>query len=320
MDGGAMDAFVTASCGSASNFAYADAATTSYYRSLAGTYALADRYFQPVAGASSANDMFFARAGWVFDDNTYEPKALGAACAGPVTLHQYTNPTIGDLLAGAGVPWAFYAEGYAAMKAAMANGMCPAPPADCPIHLATYPCDYDPGDDPFAYYKGLVDDPAHFRDLADFDTAVTAGTLPAVSYVKAIGYKTEHPGDSTITIGEQFVKGIVDAIQGSTYAHDTLVLVTWDESGGYFDHVKPPPAPASDMQPYGPRVPLLAVGDAVKPGLVSHTVMEHSSIARFIEWNWLGQMTGQLGTRDALVNNLGSLLDPAKTMVAVPEQ
>ena len=52
---------------------------------------------------------------------------------------------------------------------------------------------------------------------------------------------------------------------------------------------------------------------------VSHVTMEHSSIVKFIEWNWLGEKTGQLGHRDAIVANLGSLLDPAKTGVAVPE-
>jgi phospholipase C len=65
-------------------------------------------------------------------------------------------------------------------------------------------------------------------------------------------------------------------------------------------------------------VPLIAVGPFVRKNYVSHVTMEHSSIVKFIEWNWLGQKTGQLGTRDTVVNNLGSMLDPAKTGVAVP--
>lgn len=320
MNGGAMDAFVTASCGDARHFAYADAQTTSYYRSLADQYALADRYFQPVAGASSANDMYLARAHWVFDDNAFEPAAVGAKCQGGLT-HSYDDPTIGDLLVAAGVDWAFYAEGYAASSAADAKGECPPIPADCPAQVKKYPCTYDPGDDPFAYYKAFSADPVHLRDLDDLHAAVAAGKLPAVTFVKAIGYKTEHPSSGTVSAGEAFVKGIVDEVLGApAYAHDTLVLVTWDESGGFFDHVAPPPDSAVDHQPYGPRVPLLAVGDAARPGHVSHTVLEHSSIVKFIEWNWLDERTGQLATRDAAVNNLGSLLDPMKTKVPVPEE
>jgi phospholipase C len=72
-----------------------------------------------------------------------------------------------------------------------------------------------------------------------------------------------------------------------------------------------------DGQPYGPRVPLLAIGPFARKGTISHTTMEHSSIVKFIEWNWLGG-TGQLGARDATVNNLGSMLDPSATGVTVP--
>ena len=77
-----MDQFVEgAICGaSPKNFAYADASSVGYYRDLAGRYALADRYFQPITGASSSNDMYFARASFVFEDNTYVPAdAIGTS-------------------------------------------------------------------------------------------------------------------------------------------------------------------------------------------------------------------------------------------------
>jgi phospholipase C len=318
MNGGKMDRFVTAPCGSPRNFAYAGAAA-SYYLGLAARYALADRYFQPVAGASSANDMYFARARWVFDDNDRQPDAIGLRCQRGRRPLAIEAPTIGDLLAAAGIGWAFYAEGYAAMVSAEAQGRCPPIPPDCPRRVEGYPCTYDPGDDPFAFAASLRDDPAHFKDLSDLRTSLTAGALPEVSFVKAIGYRTEHPGDGTIRAGEAFVSGLVEQILASPrYAPSTLVLVTWDESGGYFDHVTPPPASRVDGQPYGPRVPLLAIGAFARKNHVSHVVMEHASIVTFIEWRWLGA-TGQLGGRDAEVNNLGSLLDPAKTGAVVPE-
>ena len=75
----------------------------------------------------------------------------------------------------------------------------------------------------------------------------------------------------------------------------------------------------SRLEPYGARVPLLAIGRFAKSNHISHVQMEHSSIVKFIEWNWLNQQTGQFNTRDSKVNNIGSMLDPAKTGVLVPQ-
>jgi phospholipase C len=98
-----------------------------------------------------------------------------------------------------------------------------------------------------------------------------------------------------------------------------LFLVTPDESGGYYDHVAPPAGKSkADGQPLGPRIYLIAVGPFAKKAYVSHARMEHSSILRFIEWNWLEGDTGQLGARDGLVEGIGSLLEPTKTGVPVP--
>ncbi len=109
----------------------------------------------------------------------------------------------------------------------------------------------------------------------------------------------------------QFVRDTVAAVEHSKLAKHTLVLLTYDEGGGYYDHVPTPPTSAVDAQPYGPRIPLLAVGPLARSGAVSHTRMEHASIVRFIEWNWLAGKTGQLQGRDATAHNLGSMLDPS---------
>ena len=99
----------------------------------------------------------------------------------------------------------------------------------------------------------------------------------------------------------------------------SLVLVVYDESGGYFDHVSPPADSTVDGKPYGPRTPTFALGRFARRNTVSHVPMEHASVVRFIEWNWLGGRTGQLQTRDAVVNNIGSLLDPTQTGTVVPD-
>jgi phospholipase C len=166
------------------------------------------------------------------------------------------------------------------------------------------------------------------HDYSDLARYVAGGWLPDFSYVKARTYRNEHPGWSTIARGVSFVSEVVNLIQSSPYKDDTLILLTWDEGGGFFDHI-PPPAPVPvqyDVDDnnvavsYGTRVPMLALGKFARVGTVSHVQMEHSSIVRFLEWNFLGAgSVGALKHRDAIVNNIGSMLDPAATGVPVPE-
>jgi len=319
IDGGRMDQFSKGGCGNPQNFAYADAGTVGPYWDLARRSALADRYFQPVAGASSGNDMYLARANFVFDDNDFEPPAIGVQCTGDPT-NSYDDPTIGDLLADAGVPWTFYMVGYQATLDAVAQGTCPKPDPECPSQVPFFPCVYDASDNPFQYYPRFRDNPAYIRDFSQLARDLAAGNLPAVSFVKPIGFRSEHPGDgNTISAGVSFVTSLVDTVLASSYGDKTLILFTYDESGGFFDHVPPPPTSVVDGKSYGPRVPTMAIGPFARRNYISHVTLEHSSIVKFIEWNWLGKVTGQLHTRDAVANNLGSLLDPAATGVAVPE-
>jgi phospholipase C len=318
MNLGKMDRYVTGtSCSDARNFAIAPASVMTTYHGWAGTYALADRYFQPIVGASSSNDMYFAEARHVFTDNTYEPLAQGHGCSYNLnTILYQSKTTIADLLLAAGHTFSVYAQGYDKMKAAL---FCPAVPSDCTFGLPTSPCVFDPSDIPFEYYSQLTDKPAFMRDYDHLADDVKHGVLPTFSFVKALQYHDEHPGYGTsITPGVDFVKQTVDAILGSSFASDTLILLTWDEGGGFYDHVSPPPTSTVDNEGYGTRVPLLAIGPFARSNTVSHVTMEHSSVVKFLEYNFLGRVTGQLGARDAVVNNLGSLLDPAKTGTVIP--
>ncbi len=331
IDGGKMDHFVTGAatvdgnpCSVAINFAYVPQTLAQPYWDLAAANALADRYFQPYAGQSSANDMYFARAQFVFQDNAYEPNAVGQNCpglGGAAPVMQFTGMNLGDVLLAHGVAWAWYSQGYKAMKDAnpQTPSQCPAPPSDCPAAVPKTPCDYDPSDNPFNYYDTTVDKTGTSRDFdADFASDLSSGKLPPVAFIKALGYKTEHPALGTITAGVTFVKSVIDAVAASSLAPSTLVIFTYDEGGGFYDHVAPPATSSVDNQPYGTRVPMLAIGPFAKKNYVSHVTMEHSSVVRFIEWNWLGGATGQLMGRDATVNNIGDLLDPAMTGTTVP--
>jgi phospholipase C len=322
MNGGAMDRFVTGAsgCSDPGNFAYVDPMVAQPYWGRVAGGALADRYFQPIAGASSSNDMYLARAQYVFTDNLIAPDVVGKECSVISRTMNYTDQTIYDLLDARGVSWAWYIEGLQAMQDARAKGACPEPPALCAIGLAIEPCVLEVADVPAEYYPSLHADPKHFRDLSLYAHDVDNDTVPQVVLLKPLGFRSEHPGQmTTLSLGVEFAAEAADAILATDYGPDGLVLVTWDEGGGFFDHVAPPPASSVDHQPYGTRVPLIAQGPFARVNWISHVTMEHSSIVKFIEWNWLGGQTGQLGGRDAVVANIGSLLDPAKTGTAVPE-
>ena len=345
IDNGKMDNYVTGasgsdtclgtgpSCAASDNFALADQTTVGAYWSLADNGALADRYFQPIVGSTSSNDMYLAIAHYQFTDNQAMPDAIGcllncsvdSVCLSATKTKYTGRTTIADLVLGAGKTFTVYADGYADAVAA-GYGNCPNIAADCQYSQLTHPiayeaCRYDASDIPFAYYAQFADGP-HIVDYTQLATDVTGSTLPNFVYVKALTTYNEHPNVSTISDGVTFVEGVIQTITQSTYASSTLILLTWDEGGGFFDHVAPPPAvdedDAHNPVPYGTRVPLLAIGPFARKGTVSHVVMEHSSIVRFLEYNFVGP-TGQLGYNDGKVRNIGSLLDPATTGIHVPE-
>jgi phospholipase C len=347
IDGGKMDGFVSGStgsgpclgpsCASANNWALANSATLGAYWSLADGNALADRYFQPVVGSTSSNNMYFASAHFEFADNDVLPNTIGAGCVDQTglcldgTATSFAGrTTIADLLLAAGKTFAVYADGFGEAKAAAPG--CPDPPSYCPyaptltcdlsLHpIACHGCIYDPSDIPFAYYGQLGD--RYTKDYDDLAADLGSGGLPSFAFVKAREFRNEHPNLSTVSSGITFVTATIAAIAASPYAASTLVLLTWDEGGGFFDHVPPPPGIDSDDQgqpvAYGTRVPLLAIGPFVRKGAVSHVQMEHSSIVRFLEYNFVGPV-GQLGHNDAKVSNIGSLLDPTTTGIVVPER
>jgi phospholipase C len=163
---------------------------------------------------------------------------------------------------------------------------------------------------------------SHFRWLDELMRDIQREQLGSVTVVIPPLPLSEAAGAGPPQRGAELLTTIVDALGSSPYRDDTLILIGYLTAGGFFDHVAPPPTPSrSDdpyPNPYGPRVPLLVVGRFAKVNHVSHVPLEISSITKFLEWNWLGGKTGQLGGRDNWVNNLGDLLEPSVTVTAVP--
>jgi phospholipase C len=127
---------------------------------------------------------------------------------------------------------------------------------------------------------------------------ISGGKLAAVNWIVPTFTNSDHPG-SHPDDGPSWVASIVNAVGQSQYWNSTAIIVTWDDWGGFYDHVKPPLT--DTMGGLGFRVPLLVVSPYAKTGYVSHTQYEFGSVVRYIEDNW---NLGRLGTTDTRVNNI----------------
>ncbi len=158
------------------------------------------------------------------------------------------------------------------------------------------------------------------RPADEFFAACAAGTLPAVSFLDGsfLGEFTgtgsdDHP-HSDVRSGEHYLNQVYQAVTQGKAWDRTLLVINFDEWGGFFDHVPPPvaPIPAADAKAgftdglRGFRVPLLVVSPYARRGYVGHDVMDHTSVLRFIEWRW---NLDPLTVRDAGAANLARLLD-----------
>jgi phospholipase C len=147
------------------------------------------------------------------------------------------------------------------------------------------------------------------------------GDLPAVSWIDPnfydltfgpAGSNDDHP-PSDLRAGQKLILQLVDAVMQSPVWKKTLLVITYDEHGGFFDHVQPPPA-ADDrpaMRRYGPRVPALVVSPYVAAGSVSKTVFDHTSIIKTILTRFCAKPNGRIpnmGKRVAAASHLGELL------------
>jgi phospholipase C len=185
--------------------------------------------------------------------------------------------------------------------------------------------DYIPHHAPFQYYAqtsnphhvppgsvaaiGKDDAANHNYDLDDFWAAVDAGGMPEVSYLKAPAYRDGHPGYSDPLAEQTFLVETLNRLQKRPEWKDTAVIIAYDDSDGWYDHVMPPIVSQSAIDGvdaldgpgscgegfadeyqgrcgYGLRMPLMVLSPYAKSNFVDHTVTDQASILRFIEDNW----------------------------------
>jgi phospholipase C len=329
IDGGKMDRFV----------AWTDAAglTMSYYDAtdlpegkLAKQYTLCDHFFHAAFGGSFLNHFWLIAAASPkypgapaslhsnpetahLNDAQLTPDGYAVNTMLSVNLPHYhdkdghdtsiakpeqllpnqTFPTIGDRLSEKQISWAWYAGGW---DRAMAGDPDPKFNGLFEIHHQ-----------PFIYFANYADGTAakkeHLKDEKDMMAALAGKSLPSVVFFKPFGEDDEHPGYASLSRGQQHVADLVGAIQKSPYWDDSVVIITYDENGGRWDHVAPP---KKDRFGPGSRVPTIVVSPFAKRGYIDHTEYDTTSILRLIEERWdLAPLSDRDRDAGDLLNALG---------------
>jgi phospholipase C len=268
-------------------------------------------------------------------------------CGSPGQL-AVLGTNIGDLLNSAGITWGWFEGGF---KPTVPYNPTTKTPAVCGAttdNLGGVPqADYSAHHEPFQYFAstanphhlpptsvamiGRTDQANHQYDLSDFSAVLATGKLPAVSFLKAKRSQDGHAGYSSPLDEQIFLVNTLNELQKSPLWKNTAVLITWDDSDGWYDHVMSPiinpsatdadqltgqglcgtGTPLNGLQGrcgYGPRLPMFVISPWAKANSVDSTLADQSSILRFIEDNWtLGRIGG--GSYDALAGPLTNMFD-----------
>ena len=257
-----------------------------------------------------------------------------------------TGNNIGNLLNAKHVTWGWFQGGFAPTGTNSAGyAVCGSTHSNIGGNTVA---DYSPHHDPFQYYKstanpkhlppsseaaiGYTDQANHQYDLSDFYTTLKDGNMPAVSYLKAAAYQDGHPGYSDPIDEQHFLASTINQIEQSRYWKSTAIVITYDDSDGWYDHQNSPRVNGShtaedaavctstpvklggypDRCGYGMRIPMLVISPYTRENDVSHNVTDQSSVVKFIEDNWLGGERIGGGSYDQIAGSLdgwGGLLD-----------
>jgi len=264
-----------------------------------------------------------------------------------------TGQNIGDLLNSAHVTWGWFQGGFAPTSTNSGGAVCGSEHelvsdgSDVSEEL-----DYVPHHNPFQFYAstanpahlppsslneiGYTDQANHQYDVSDFTDALdgTGGaTLPAVSYIKPPKYENGHPGNSTPQTEQQFVVSTINSIEQSRYWPSTAIIITYDDSDGWYDSAIPPVVNGSDDSTvgdtkvcstvpitvgtaedrcgYGDRLPFIVISPWTRQNYVSSKLINTASVVNFIENNWLNgeRISGSFDATSGTLTGPGGLLE-----------
>ena len=215
--------------------------------------------------------------------------ALYATPASATTLPPQTQKNIGDMLNAKGVNWKWYAGSW---NAAVGDGMQVSTAKRNVIYAGnstglatTAAVDFQAHHHPFNYYAEFdptahaADRSAHLKDYTDLVADAAAGTLPPVAFYKPEGVYNQHEGYANLTDGDAKIADLVAKLQASPQWNNMVIVITYDEFGGVWDHVAPP---KGDLLGPGTRIPAIVISPLAKKGTVDHTQYDTASILRLI--------------------------------------
>jgi phospholipase C len=286
----------------------------------------------PIAGTVSALNS--DGLGTIYGD--LDPSYDG--CSASSSRGVATGQNIGDLLNAKNITWGWFQGGFApSSRTSTGAPICASTHKNIAGNTVT---DYSPHHEPFQYYAstanplhlapsseaaiGQTDQANHQYDLSDFYETLQDGNMPAVSYLKAAEYQDGHAGYSDPLDEQNFLVNTINQIEESKFWASTAVVITYDDSDGWYDHQASTivngsnttadaaictPVPTvlgtyPDRCGYGPRLPLLVISPWTRANYVSKNLTDQSSVVKFIEDNWLsGQRIGN-GSFDASAGSL----------------
>jgi phospholipase C len=288
---------------------------------LAREFTLADNFFQAAYGGSSLNHFWLVCAcspkfdaapasiraqldaeGHMVKDGAVSPDGFvintiysfyppypATATDLAKRLPPLTDANIGDRLTEKRISWAWYSGGYAAAMAGRNEG------------------NFQYHHQPFVYFastgEGTKAKAEHLKDEAALFASVAKGRLERVVFYKPVGDENQHPGYADMASGDAKAAQLIEAIRKGPLWRDTAIIVTYDENGGFWDHVAPP---KGDRWGPGTRVPALVISPYAKRGYVDRTAYDTTSILKLIETRW---GLKPLGERDAAANDFSNAFD-----------
>jgi phospholipase C len=264
---------------------YHDAREVPNYWAYAHDFVLQDHMFGPenswslpahlfmVSGwsatCSNPNDPFSCR-----NANQQPPFVQNAQDQSP--LYAWTDVTY--LLHKHGISWGYYVSKGIEPDCEVDAAVTCAPVQQSPVTYGEW--------NPLPHFTDVHQDGqlSNVQSLNDFFGAAASGTLPAVSWIVPSMPVSEHP-PSRVSAGQTYVTGLINALMRSRDWDSTAIFLSWDDWGGFYDHVDPP---AVDGNGYGLRVPGLVISPYAPRGLVDHQTLSHDAYLKFIEDDFLG--------------------------------
>ncbi len=363
-DSGLMDRFVEFTAGGSCSgprgksivMDYYDGNTVTGLWNLAQNFSMSDNSFGTNFGPSTVGAINLVSGqthgvdvatGSGVDGNTVigDPQPKLDDCANPGGV-QLSGKNVGDLLNAHNVSWGWFQGGF---KPTSVDGSGKATCNSSHQNVANATIrDYVQHHEPFQYYTstanihhlpptstamiGSQDQANHQYDLSDFDAALASGHLPSVSFLKPAAFEDAHPSNSDPLDEQHFVARTLNALEQSPEWSSTAVVIAYDDSDGWYDHVMSPitsPSAAAsdalngagkcgnvpagstaynDRCGYGPRLPLLVISPYAKVNYVDHALTDQTSVLKFIEDNW---QLGRIGDQsfDARAGSIGNMFD-----------